>query len=544
MILPTNNNGRLNTLAKKLKAQDIEVYISTSPIQTKSALKQTGDTIENFTIPSGSMIIPNLQPEAPLIAAILEFDAEIIESVLEEERRQTLKNSSSIMYDTTAFNLTMMYGLDAVTVQENIQKNVKKWEPLKAEINVDKDALMWAVNGHDDRSVAFAARLMELGVEVRIIDKDALLSEQPLPRGSVVVIGMDNPDYQDLSSVISSVASGLDLSVVSISSGFGAEELPDWGGRHFRLLERPQIALMAHQDFSSYDVGVSWWSLDHHLGIRHSMVNGSSLNYGDLRRYNTIIMPSGYQNLSNSEINSLKEWVRQGGTLIAHNASSRSLSYENGIGSVRQVSSTFDKSEEYNMDLQREFGALNIEIDMAETNKNRVDHDVEYPWEGSSNKYNKAQLEKRDEWQSLFMPSGAFVAGRIDDEHWLTFGTIDTLPVLYANLPVLMTGGNSEAAVRIGEIVQSDEETYRTINWSDMPPNTDLNVRMSGLVWPEASQRIANSAYLTRERIGRGQVILFAGEPNFRGAALGTNRLWLNAVIYGAGLGTSARIEP
>ena len=544
VILPTNNNGRLNTLAKKLKAQDIEVYLSTSPIQTKSALKQTGDSIENFTIPSGSMIIPNLQPEAPLIAAILEFDAEIIESVLEEERRQTLKNSSSIMYDTTAFNLTMMYGLDAVTVQENIQKNVKKWEPLKAEINVDKDALMWAVNGHDDRSVAFAARLMELGVEVRIIDKDALLSEQPLPRGSVVVIGMDNPDYQDLSSVISSVASGLDLSVVSISSGFGAEELPDWGGRHFRLLERPQIALMAHQDFSSYDVGVSWWSLDHHLGIRHSMVNGSSLNYGDLRRYNTIIMPSGYQNLSNSEINSLKEWIRQGGTLIAHNASSRSLSYENGIGSVRQVSSTFDKSEEYNMDLQREFGALNIEIDMAETNKNRVDHDVEYPWEGSSNKYNKAQLEKRDEWQSLFMPSGAFVAGRIDDEHWLTFGTIDTLPVLYSNLPVLMTGGNSEAAVRIGEIVQSDEETYRTINWSDMPPNTDLNVRMSGLVWPEASQRIANSAYLTRERIGRGQVILFAGEPNFRGAALGTNRLWLNAVIYGAGLGTSARIEP
>ena len=107
-----------------------------------------------------------------------------------------------------------------------------------------------------------------------------------------------------------------------------------------------------------------------------------------------------------------------------------------------------------------------------------------------------------------------------------------------------MTGSNSEAAVRIGEIVPSDDETYRSINWSDMPPNTDLNVRMSGLVWPEASQRIANSAYLTRERIGRGQVILFAGEPNFRGAALGTNRLWLNAVVYGSGLGTSARIEP
>ena len=46
------------------------------------------------------------------------------------------------------------------------------------------------------------------------------------------------------------------------------------------------------------------------------------------------------------------------------------------------------------MDLQREFGALNIEIDMEETNKNRVDYDVEYPWEGSSNKYSKLNLKK------------------------------------------------------------------------------------------------------------------------------------------------------
>ena len=72
----------------------------------------------------------------------------------------------------------------------------------------------------------------------------------------------------------------------------------------------------------------------------------------------------------------------------------------------------------------------------------------------------------------------------------------------------------------------------------------DLNIKMSGLVWPEASQRIANSAYLTREKVGKGQIILFSGEPNFRGAARGTNRLWLNAVIYGSGLGTDPIINP
>ena len=72
------------------------------------------------------------------------------------------------------------------------------------------------------------------------------------------------------------------LSIVSIESGFGAEDLPDWGGRHFRLLNKPQIAILSHEGFNSYDVGTSWWSLDHHLGIRHSQLNSSLISYGDL----------------------------------------------------------------------------------------------------------------------------------------------------------------------------------------------------------------------------------------------------------------------
>ena len=44
------------------------------------------------------------------------------------------------------------------------------------------------------------------------------------------------------------------------------------------------------------------------------------------------------------------------------------------------------------------------------------------------------------------------------------------------------------------------------------------------------------------KKIGKGQIILFSGEPNFRGSARGTNRLWLNAVIYGSGLGTNTLV--
>ena len=141
---------------------------------------------------------------------------------------------------------------------------------------------------------AFDARLMEENIQVRIIDKESILSDHRLSRGSVAVLQMDNPNYQDLSSRISQIGSDLGISIVSIESGFGPELLPDWGGRHFRLLEKPQVAILGHSSFNSYDVGVSWWSLDHHLGIRHSLLNGSFAGYADLRRYNEIIMPSGY----------------------------------------------------------------------------------------------------------------------------------------------------------------------------------------------------------------------------------------------------------
>ena len=544
VVLANDNNGRINALAEKLKAQDIEIYKNNKPINVSNALKQNGVTVNEYTIPTGSMIIPNNQPEAPLVSAILEFDAEIDDEVLIEEKQKRIKNGSSIMYDTTAFNFTMMFGLPAITVPQDLKDNLTNWTPSPESLEINQDAVIWAVDGKDDRSVAFAARLLEQNVQVRIIDKNSTLSGHDLSRGSVAVIAMDNPSYNNLHKTIKTVATDLDISVVSIESGFGPKELPDWGGRHFRLLKKPQIAILSHSGFSSYDVGVSWWSLDHHLGIRHSQLNSSLTGYGDLRRYNTIILPSGNPDLSDYAKNTLMDWVKQGGTLIANNRSTRTIISSDGMGSVKTLNTTFDKSKSYNIDLMREIYSLEDNIDISDANDNKVDTEITYPWETSDVTYTKEQLEMRDKWQSTLMPSGAIVSARADSENWLTFGAEDVVPVLYGNYPILMTGGNSTAALRIGELIPNKDSKTKTINWSQIPSGYDLNVRMSGLVWPEASQRIANSAYLTREKIGKGQIILFSGEPNFRGSARGTNRLWLNAVIYGSGLGTNPLVNP
>jgi hypothetical protein len=67
-------------------------------------------------------------------------------------------------------------------------------------------------------------------------------------------------------------------------------------------------------------------------------------------------------------------------------------------------------------------------------------------------------------------------------------------------------------------------------------------LRLAGLLWPEARERFAESAWLTVERKGNGQLILFASQPAFRGYNLATGRLFANAVVYGPGAGARAPI--
>ena len=543
VILPTDTLGRLNTFISKLEAQEIEIYTNTNPIKVSNIISQIGDTEEEYIIPEGSLIVPNRQPDAPLIAAILEFDAKINDSVLIEERQKVLKNGSSVMYDATAWNLTMMYGLPAITINQPIREDLVYWENKNIIEILNNDAIGWSVNGNDDRSVAFAARLMEQNINVRILDKETKFLDQVLTRGSIFVTKVDNPKNDKLLSIINSTLLGLNISASSVLTGYGKGDLPDWGGEHFRLLTKPQIALLGQSNFNSYDVGSSWWTLDKNLGIRHSQINSSFITYADLRRYNTIIMPDGNRVLSENEIEVLNDWIKQGGTLIAHDNSSSIIASKNGLGSVTKIQDSLDKSIDFDIDLQREWLADKDNIDFNQVNSNTLNYKTDYPWDMDKRTITDEELIRRDNWQSKFMPSGAFVVGRVDNTHWLSFGTPDVLPILYSKQPVLMTSNRAEAVVRIGSIEPNNGSEIKQLNWSTIPADHDIKVRISGLVWPEASEKIANSAYLTREQIGNGQLILFSGQPNFRGSTKGTSRLWLNAVVYGAGLGTTPRIN-
>lgn len=115
------------------------------------------------------------------------------------------------------------------------------------------------------------------------------------------------------------------------------------------------------------------------------------------------------------------------------------------------------------------------------------------------------------------MPRGVILRADLDQEHWLTSGMDDKVPVfLYTDL-AFMSKQPVETAARLTD------------------PDS---LRLSGLLWPEACKRWAKTAFLTRESMGKGQIVLFAFQPDFRGYFHGSEKLLINAILFGPGLGT------
>lgn len=564
-VLPTENRSRLADFLDLMDLQGFEVYLADEEVTVSGGLDQLGVRFGKRRLPPGTILLPNRQPQARLLATMLEFDARMPDGYLERERKALLRRGRSSIYDLTAWNLTMFYGLESLTVDGNLSSSARRLEepadavsgaamPTASPVKPPAEAtaeVARIVNGADDASVAFAARLLERGIGVRVADKTFELAGKSFDPGSVVIMPFDNRRFEgSVDEVISEVARELGLSVAPVSTGLGDGDLPDLGGGHFRLLEAPSIAVLARLGVSAYDFGSVWHAIDERLGLRHSHLDREYLTSSDLGRYNVLVLPGIWRKrLSQAELEVLAEWVEDGGTLIAMAGSAGQLAAkDSAVTKVRRLQDVLDDLDDYELALERERQWKSGETPDAETVwRHMLTEPPSFPWDSTAElaRPGSDELRKRDEWSKMFMPQGAFLAARVDREHWLTFGTGETLPYLFGSSgTVLMATAEVETPVRAGVLRRTDNAEAVRVGWSTVPSGHELRLRMSGLLWPEAASRIANAALVTRESKGRGQVILFAAPPTFRGASRGTERLFLNALVYGPGFGTSAQIVP
>jgi len=559
-VLPTANAGRLKALADCLILQGVEIRIVEKELPAAKATDQFGRELVDVKLPAGTLVISNRQPLGHLVGMLLDFDPRIPAASLKHEREELLKHGETSIYDMTAWNLTMMFGLEALAIPADLGgPATTAFTGFAAGVALPAadSTVGWVADGADDASVVLAARLMEQGIYVRVSDKVFEFDGVSQARGSVVVTRKDNRLFRgDLPGRVASVAGECGVALRAIRSGFGTGELPDLGGGHFHLLARPRVAVLTRGKVHSNDFGTVWHLLDHTLAIRNSQLSDEDNGY-DLRRYNVIVIPDyGPGSVPESFGKDLGAWVESGGTLIAIRGAVKSFATDKGgIGAVRTLPDALEAVEPFRQQVLREWlAAQGATPDDAGTWARDVPKEIAYPWRaGEKDGPDGDELKRRDEWQKLFMPQGAILAGRVDMEHWLTSGTGAVLPLFTAGGPVILAPAGVESPVRFGvfgaalegEIDKDGKPAQAAlVGWSVVPAGQKVALRMSGLLWPEAAQRIANAAYVTRESLGKGQLILFAGQPSFRSAALGTQRLLMNAIVHGPGMGADGPIIP
>ena len=58
-------------------------------------------------------------------------------------------------------------------------------------------------------------------------------------------------------------------------------------------------------------------------------------------------------------------------------------------------------------------------------------------------------------------------------------------------------------------------------------------LKLSGYIWPETEGYLPGNVFMFNEPFGRGKLIMFTEDPNFRASYDGLNKLFLNAILLG-----------
>jgi hypothetical protein len=263
----------------------------------------------------------------------------------------------------------------------------------------------------------------------------------------------------------------------------------------------PRVLLAAGDGLDQTAYGDTWFYFERELDIPVTPVNLSDIERIDLGDYNVLIVPAtsepgrAWRELGEDGAERLRTWVRSGGVVVASGGAVALLARkEVGLATLRAVGDSADSAGAGAKD-------STAARDTTVSASARPAPPLVSP---------KATAGLKPE----YVP-GAIFRATLDRSHWLTFGyERDELPVLLETGTLLQPSARGDNPVAF----------------------VGSELTLSGFTWPGNTERLLRgSVWAAVERVGAGQVVLFAENPLYRGFWRGTARLLTNAVLFGPG---------
>ncbi|HEX6983170.1 MAG TPA: M14 family metallopeptidase [Balneolaceae bacterium] len=452
------DRARTYHLVEMLRRHQIDVY------QLASTVEAGGETFEA----NSSFIIPSDQKQYRFIKALF-------------ERRTTFPDS--LFYDVSAWTMQYAFNLPFAELEDYSDDLLgTKVEGLpafpKGEMVGGKSNYAYIFEWDGYYAPRALNRLLKNDVRAKVATRPftAVTSTgvKEFDYGSILVpLGPQSVDRKKIHSLIQTAANHDALKIYAVETGLTPRGI-DLGSESFELVVKPEVAVIAGEGFSSYEVGQIWHLLDQRYHMTPTIFPVDRLDFADLDRYTVIVLASLYGDLSKDATKNLKEWTQNGGTLVT----------------IRYANRWADQA-----------GLANIEFVNEENGEGEKNEEV------TTKPY--AVMDRTRGAQYI---GGAIFHTKLDLTHPLGYGYNDDDLTVFRNSAMFM------------EIA---ENPYATPLYYTQQPLA------SGYISDENLEKLGGTASIIVSDAGSGIVVSMIDNPNFRAFWYGTNKLFMNAIFFG-----------
>lgn len=401
---------------------------------------------------SNDLVVSTNQPKGKMVKALFEPDGKL---------------SDSLTYDITAWSLPYAYGLNAIATTSLVNAGQAN---TQAKVSPITNAYGYVSNWNSMKDAKFLADLIKQKMKVRFTEKPLYQNGQMFERGSLIILKGDNTHLDDFYSTLNTTAQAHNQPLTVITSGF-SDRIPDLGSPDIKLVNHQKIGLLSGDATSSLSYGAIWHFFEQQLKYPVSVIDTDDFGRTNLDNYNVLIFPSGWYGsmLNESNLNTLKSWVRAGGKVIAIDRALGSFAGKDGF------------SLKYNDD-----------DDKGEKDQNLI------PYAEREREYAKQLI------------TGAIFKTKVDNTHPMAFGYSDT----YFTLKL---GSTSYSLLDSG---------YNVAHLGENP------MKVSGFAGSEVIKKLPNSLVFGEERLGRGSMIYMVDNTLFRSFWDNGKLFLVNAIFF------------
>ena len=215
-------------------------------------------------------------------------------------------------------------------------------------------------NAHPPEPVAYIAEwksfedarlladLLQNGVKVRYAEVPFKINHQSYGEGTLIMTRGGAGAAFDSLVIQSARRTKQQVDAVTTTR---VTEGVDFGSGDIVFIRAPRVAIVAGTSISAYGLGELWHFFDEQLEYGATLVDSDDFADLPLRRYDVIILPSGSYNdiLDERRLEEVRDWIREGGRLIAFERAAAFLADKDGFGLKRKPD---DKDEADSLDTE------------------------------------------------------------------------------------------------------------------------------------------------------------------------------------------------